>query len=73
MRTGLATLVLMFGVATTTVLGAQYPNVSPLIPFSARANYMSLPGFLRYLEFQRNDQWLPVAQAKAVVLDEKGL
>jgi hypothetical protein len=40
----------------TTVLGAQCPNMSPLIPFSAQANYVSLLGFLRNLVFQMDDQ-----------------
>ncbi|HLW49237.1 MAG TPA: hypothetical protein VKW09_15930 [bacterium] len=50
--------------ATTT---GQYPNVANLKPFSAEANFMSLPGYLRYLVFQQTSQWLTRAEAVRIV------
>jgi hypothetical protein len=51
----------------------QYPNVANLTPFSAQANYMSLPGYLRYLVFQQTSQWLTRAEAVRIVNQQGGL
>jgi hypothetical protein len=58
--------------AQTTTPG-QYPNVANLTPFSAQANYMSLPGYLRYLVFQQTGQWLTRAEAVRIVNQQRGL
>jgi hypothetical protein len=49
-------------------VGAQdYPNVANLRPFSPEANYMSLPGYLRYLVYERDGIWLSRAEVVAIV------
>jgi hypothetical protein len=45
----------------------QYPKVSSLKSFSAEANFMSLPGYLRYLMHQQTGQWLTYAEASRAV------
>lgn len=45
----------------------QVPNVSNLDPFSAEANYMSLPGYLRWLMFQQTANWITRAEAVRLV------
>ncbi len=53
--------------------GGQYPSVSNLKPFAAEANFMSLPGYLRYLVHQQASQWLTYAEASRIVSQQKGL
>lgn len=43
------------------------PQVAYLKPFSAEANYMSLPGYFRYLVWERDGIWLSRAEAVALV------
>jgi len=50
----------------------QNPNVSNLTPFSAEANYMSLAGYLRYVNHQQTGQWLTVPEAERIVKQQKG-
>lgn len=50
----------------------QYPSVSNLQAFSAQTNYMSLPGYLRYLVDQQSGQWLTYQEAARVVQQQKG-
>lgn len=50
----------------------QFPNVSSLEPFSAEANFMSLPGYLRWLVFQQTGQWITYAEAARVVREQTG-
>ncbi len=58
----------VFSVALVPAASAQtYPNVKNVKAFSAAANFMSLPGYLRYLIHQRTGQWLTVLEAKRVV------
>jgi len=44
-----------------------YPSDKNVKAFSAAANFMSLPGYLRYLVHQRTGQWLTVLEAGRVV------
>lgn len=64
----LATLVLAATVAPA--LAQQYPDVSSLKPFSAEANFMSLPGYLRWLVFQQTGQWITYAEAARIVQEQ---
>ena len=50
---------------------SEYPFVANLEPFSPEANYMSLPGYLRYLVWERDGVWLSRAEAVAIV-DSQG-
>jgi hypothetical protein len=54
---------------TTT---GQFPTVSNLKPFSAEADYMSLPGYLRYLMYQQTGRWLTYAEAHRAVMQQGG-
>jgi hypothetical protein len=60
-------------VAPAPTPAGQYPNLASLQPFSAEANFMSLPGDLRYLVFQHTSQWLTRPEADRVVSQERGL
>jgi hypothetical protein len=55
-----------------TVSAQQYPNVGNVKAFSAGANFMSLPGYLRYLVHQLKGQWLSFAEAARVVHQQTG-
>jgi hypothetical protein len=44
-----------------------YANVTNLNAFSAETEYMSLPGYLRYLTHQRTSQWLTYPEATRIV------
>lgn len=50
----------------------QYPSVANLKPFSAEANYMSLPGYLRYVVHQQSNQWLTYDEASRIVKQQTG-
>ena len=58
----------VFSAALVPAASAQtYPNVKSVKAFSAAANFMSLPGYLRDLVHQRTGQWLTVLEARRVV------
>jgi len=65
-------LVVGSAVFSPTVSAQQYPNVANVKAFSAGANFMSLPGYLRYLVHQRAGQWLSLVEAARVVKQQKG-
>lgn len=58
---------------TTPQTQGQYPTVSNLKEFSAEANFMSLPGYLRYLVFQQTGQWLTREEAVRIVNQQRGM
>ncbi len=45
----------------------QIPSVANLKAFSIEANFMSLPGYLRYLMHQQTGQWMTYAEAQRAV------
>lgn len=49
----------------------QYPDVNRLTPFTAETNYMSLPGYLRYLNDQQH-QWFVYADVTNNTRQQKG-
>lgn len=61
----------MVGGFATTGLAAQYPQVAALRPFTAQANYMSLPGYLRYLVHQQTGMWLQRPEATRIVRQQR--
>lgn len=66
---------LMFA-APQPVSAAEYPDVAGLQPFTAAANYMSLPGYLRWQNFREEGFWISYAEARRIVqtqLRERGL
>jgi hypothetical protein len=58
--------------AGVPALAQQYPNVANLKAYSAEANFMSLPGYLRWLVFQQTGQWISYAEADRVVRQQAG-
>jgi len=69
----LGVLVVTAIILATVVVPAvaqQFPNVANLKPFSAEAGFMSLPGYLRWLVFQQNGQWITYAEAARVVTEQ---
>ena len=53
------------------VAQGEYPNVSGLQPFAAASNYMSLPGYLRWMAFKDQNVWLTYAEAKRIVQSQQ--
>lgn len=68
----LVVALLVVGFAWAPVRAAEYPQVAGLIPFSAEAKFMSLPGYLRYLVFQQNGIWISRAEAVRIVAQQGG-
>jgi hypothetical protein len=44
-----------------------YPQVTGLAPFSPETNYMSLPGYLRWVSFQFAGSWIGYPEAARIV------
>ncbi len=75
MRRAIVVLVLtalVLGAAIAPAFAQQVPNVGNLDPFSAEANFMSLPGYLRWLLFQQNGSWITYQEAARMVQQETG-
>jgi len=49
----------------------SYPQVADLRPFSPDANYMSLPGLLRWQVFLTQGTWLSPEVAISIVRDQE--
>lgn len=56
--------------SSTAACADSYPNVSTLTPFSLQANYMSLPGYLRFVVYQQNGVWLDRLEAANIVSNQ---
>jgi|WetSurMetagenome_2_1015567.scaffolds.fasta_scaffold641385_1 hypothetical protein len=68
----LIALVISLSVMFSGAAQAQgYPQVAQLTPFSVEAQFMSLPGYLRWQVFLEQGQWISVAEAKAVVMEQQ--
>jgi len=50
----------------------NYPNVAGLTAFSQAANYMSLPGYLRYRYFLDSGRWITREEAENAVRSQTG-
>jgi hypothetical protein len=50
----------------------EYPNVASLQPFSPEANFMSVPGYLRWQVFRSQGMWLSYAEARRIVIAQGG-
>jgi hypothetical protein len=72
-RTGIVALVaalVIAGVALPALAQTNYPDVSKLDPFSAETNFMSLPGYLRWVTFQQTSNWITYAEADRIVVEQ---
>jgi len=47
-----------------------YPDVRTLVPFSAEANFMSLPGYLRWMWFVQSGEWISRPEAVRIVREQ---
>jgi len=53
-------------------MGGEYPDVSGLTPFSPEADYMSVPGYLRWQVWRTQGYWLSYAEARRIVVAQGG-
>lgn len=58
---------LMAAVFAGVASAQQAPSVKNLKAFSVETNFMSLPGYLRYLTHQQTGQWLTYQEAVRIV------
>lgn len=65
-------LLLFSSVFPSIASAQQYPKIGNIKPFSAAANFMSLPGYLRYLMHKQTGQWLTYGEASRVVRQQTG-
>jgi hypothetical protein len=50
----------------------DYPSVSGITPFTQAANYMSLPGYLRYRYLLQTGRWISREEADEAVRQQGG-
>ncbi len=62
--------VLVLAAAIVPAFAQQYPNVSNLKAFTPEANFMSLPGYLRWVVYQTNNQWISLEEATRIVNEQ---
>jgi hypothetical protein len=58
---------LLIAVTPQPARAAEYPNVVTAQPFTAAANFMSLPGYLRWQTFREQGLWITRAEAVRIV------
>jgi hypothetical protein len=56
--------------ATPAQAQTEMPKVAGLTPFTQQANYMSLPGYLRFQHLLKTGQWLSHEAAVQAVRDQ---
>jgi hypothetical protein len=66
----LVTALVIAGAVMPALAQTSYPNVSKLDPFSAETNFMSLPGYLRWVTFQQTSNWITYAEADRIVIEQ---
>jgi len=64
-------VLLASGLFAGRVSAAEYPQVGNLTAFSAEANYMSLAGYLRYLDHAQDGAWLTRSEAVRIVKQQQ--
>ena len=57
-------------IVTGPASAQQYPDVSKLTPYTAEANYMSLPGYLRWQVNVERKTWITMHEAYEAVLEQ---
>ena len=63
---GALALAMLFGLAGTAS-AQDVPNVQGLQPFTEATRYMSLPGYLRWLMFKQEGNWITMKEAWDIV------
>lgn len=51
----------------------EYPSVAGLTAFTPEANFMSLPGYLRWKHFQATGQWISRDEAVQATNSQMGM
>ena len=72
---GIALVTAMAASAVIAPKAAQaqtYTNVSNITPFTAEANYMSKPGYLRYRNYVDTNNWISYEEAARIVAEQGG-
>ena len=71
---GTLAAVALLSVAGSKQASAQtnYPNVASVTAFSQGANFMSLPGYLRYRYFLDSGRWITREEAENAVKSQTG-
>ena len=59
-------------IAPQAAQAQDYPNVANLTPFTAEANYMSKPGYLRYRNYVNTNNWISYEEAARIVAEQGG-
>lgn len=59
----IVSMMLVLGGAVFAVGDEQGPDVTAITPFTAEANFMSLPGYLRYDIFKGTGAWITRLEA----------
>lgn len=65
------TVLMLTALAAPAFAQSEYPNVANVTAFSAEANFMSLPGWLRLLVFRDQGIWLTHPEAARIVAAQK--
>jgi hypothetical protein len=68
----LAVAALVGAVFAPKVQAQDYPSVSGITPFTQAANYMSLPGYLRYRYLLQTGRWISREEAEEAVRQQGG-
>lgn len=66
----LAVAAIMLVWSAPPAAAAEYTNVASLESWSAQTNFMSLPGYLRWMTFQDQGVWLSMVEAKRIVTEQ---
>ncbi len=74
MKRAIASLLVIGALVLAAQIGPafaqDYPNVSNLTPFTPDANFMSLPGYLRWVVYQLNNEWISLEEAARIVNEQ---
>lgn len=62
---------MVVALASTPARAAEYTSVAGLQPFAAETNFMSLPGYLRWMTFKETKVWISVGEAKRIVAEQQ--
>jgi hypothetical protein len=62
---------MLLALTTGPASAADYPNVAQMQPWAAESNYMSLPGYLRWMTFKEQGVWLSMPEAKRIVAEQQ--
>ena len=59
-------------IAPKAAQAQDYPDVAAITPFTAEANYMSKPGYLRYRNYVNTNNWISYEEASRIVAEQGG-